>query len=264
MTIKRKITLAAGLASATALVALCLAQAPNAQAQAKGQGVTVSGALYGNLTADGWRANVNFQIGDELLPAVILDSGVDGKHWHKNAPASGAWSGNEHWVVTFYDPAVGTFELDAHYQASIGSAPGLATLHETGSIVNRTGRFKNATGQLSIQGPFTWQRWDRCPDRTSDSSSGSRRSMEPSKGCNRRRSRWKHRRARRCVGASGWASLKCSAGALSGGAPTSLNRCGCSPFLRPFTGSQKCERLGVLCGPFPFDEVKQSGVMNGY
>ncbi len=156
MNIRRKITVAAALASAAALVALLLAQSPSAQAQAMGQGVTVSGALYGNYDGVVWHANVNFQIGDELLPAVIVDSAVDGKHWHKNSPANGGWSGNEHWVVTFYDPAVASFELDAHYQASIGSAPGFATLHETGSIVNGTGRFAHASGQISIQGPFTW------------------------------------------------------------------------------------------------------------
>ncbi len=155
MTLKRKITLAAGIVCAATLLGLCLAQIPNAQAAAKGLNLTVSGTLYGNLAADGWRANVNFLIGNELLPATILDQGVEGKHWHDNSPASGGWSGNEHWVVTFYDPQVGGFELDAHYQASPSSAPGLFTLHETGSIVNGTGRFARASGQISIQGPFT-------------------------------------------------------------------------------------------------------------
>ncbi len=90
-------------------------------------------------------------VNDEVLSATIIDRGIEGKRSHENK--GGGWSGTELWSVTLEDGS--TFQLQATYNASASSAPGLFTLHETGKIVKGTGRFQNASGELTIQGPFT-------------------------------------------------------------------------------------------------------------
>ncbi len=157
MSIKRKLTMLAFLTSAAIIGLLSLDPARNAQAQANSGAIALTGWLSGRLDVDpenpnarAWIAEAAFLINDQLLSATIIDRAVEGPRSHSNE--AGGWSGTELWSVTLQDGS--TFELEATYNASPTSAPGLFTLHETGKIVNGTGRFQNASGELTIQGPF--------------------------------------------------------------------------------------------------------------
>ncbi len=148
MKVRSKFGLVIGLAS---LVLGC----PGTWAQSQGPGLSVSGSLFGRLDVDpanparrAWIAEATFSFGDEVLKASIIDRGVTRSAFSP----SGTWSGTELWTVTFADGS--TFQFESSYQVSAGSAPGFYVLHETGSIINGTGRFQNASGQLSVQGPF--------------------------------------------------------------------------------------------------------------
>ncbi len=157
MNIKRKFTLLAFLTSAAVVGMLSLNPAEKAQAQPNSGAIPLTGWLSGRLDVDpqnpnarAWIAEAAFSINDEVLSATIIDRAVAGGRSHVNN--GGGWSGTELWSVTFQDGS--TFEVEATYNASPSSAPGLYTLHETGKLVNGTGRFQNASGELSIQGPF--------------------------------------------------------------------------------------------------------------
>ncbi len=136
------------------LVSVVLA-APGTWAQSKPAGLSVSGSLYGQLDLDPsnparrvWIAKATFRVGDEVLSANIIDRTVTRSAMNP----SGTWSGAELWIVSFADGS--TFQFESSYQVSAGSAPGMYFLHETGSIINGTGRFQNASGELTVQGPF--------------------------------------------------------------------------------------------------------------
>ncbi len=157
MKTKIRLTIATLAASSVIAGTLLLGTAHEAQAQANSGAIPITGWLSGRLSVDpdnpnarAWIAEAGFLIGDEVLSATIIDRAVEGKRNHVNN--GGGWSGSELWSVTFEDGS--TFELEATYNASAASAPGLFALHETGKIVNGTGRFQNASGELSIQGPF--------------------------------------------------------------------------------------------------------------
>ncbi len=145
------------LTSATIVGMLALAPTRNAQAQANANAIPLTGWLSGRLDVDpenpsgrAWIAEAAFSINDEVLSATIIDRAVPGDRSHVNN--AGGWSGTELWSVTLADGS--TFQVEATYNASPTSAPGLFTLHETGKLVNGTGRFENASGELTIQGPF--------------------------------------------------------------------------------------------------------------
>ncbi len=157
MTVRRKFTLVAFLTSAAVLGMLSLDPVRNAQAQAKSGAVPLTGWVSGRLDVDpanpdalAWIAEAEFSVNDEVLSATIIDRGIEGKRNHMNN--GGGWCGTELWSVTLEDGS--TFQLEATYNASATSASGLFTLHETGKIVNGTGRFQNASGELTVQGPF--------------------------------------------------------------------------------------------------------------
>ncbi len=157
MTIRHKSTMLAILTSAAVVGMLSPDPACNAQAQARSGGLPLTGWIFGRYDIDpadpnalAWIAEASFSINGEVLSATVIDRGVDGKRGHENM--GGGWSGTELWSVTLEDGS--TFQLEATYNASPSSAPGLFTLHETGKIVNGTGRFQDASGHLTIQGPF--------------------------------------------------------------------------------------------------------------
>jgi hypothetical protein len=150
MTIRRKLTVAAFVTSTAAAVALLLSPAPKAQAQGQGRGVTISGTIYGTLGlapegVPAWIGHAVVSFGNQ--PPVISDF-VD-----RNTSAAfkkNGISGTEIISLEFTD---GSFDIVGRFEVSAGSTPALFFLHETGTIANGKGKYANASGQVSIQGP---------------------------------------------------------------------------------------------------------------
>ena len=152
MTVKCKITIAALVTSAAIAVTLLLAPAHRALAQAKTTGVLVSGIIYGQFGFDDngelhWlgHASVSF---DKKPPvfAKIVD---------KNIGGDGNNYSHEQITFTFIDGS-GSFDVLGRFTANAGSTPGLYYLHEEGSIANGTGKYANASGKVTLQGPYVW------------------------------------------------------------------------------------------------------------
>ncbi len=150
MKIGHKLTVAALVTSTVAAVALFLSPAPKAQAQGQGRGVTLSGTIYGSLDFGypGGPAWVGYALVSfdkrEPLTATFVDKG-----WHEFKP-NGGMMGGETIKLTFDG---GTLEILGRFESNVGSTPGLAYLHETGSLANGTGAFTGVSGQVTIQGP---------------------------------------------------------------------------------------------------------------
>lgn len=150
MTIRRKLTVAALVTSTAAAVALFLSPAPTAQAQGQGRSLTVSGTIYGilGLAPEGvpaWIGHV--MVSFDHQPPVIA------KFVDRNTSVAfkkNGLSGTETISLQFTD---GSFDILGRFEVSAGSTPNLFVLHETGSIANGKGKYANASGQVSIQGP---------------------------------------------------------------------------------------------------------------
>ncbi len=150
MTIRRKLTVAALVTFTVAAVALFLSLAPKAQAQGQGRSLTLSGTIYGSLdfAYPGGPAWVGYALISFDKQAPLKATFVD-KGWHEFKP-NGGMIGGETIKLTFDG---GTFEILGRFESNMGSTPGMAYLHETGSVANGTGAFTGVSGQVTIQGP---------------------------------------------------------------------------------------------------------------
>jgi len=78
-------------------------------------------------------------------------------------PVSGtAIYGTEAITLTFPDGS-GTVEIQAQYDGIPAATPGLYTLHEVGTFANGTGKWANASGQVTVTGPFVLPHSDIAP-----------------------------------------------------------------------------------------------------
>jgi hypothetical protein len=146
MTIRRKLTVAALITSAAAAVALFLSPVPKAQAQGQGHSVTLSGTIYGSLdfVQGAWVGHVRLSFDNQdAVTATFIDSN------DSMVPGKNGIDGTETILVDFGEGH--SFKILGRF-ASNALTPGLFSFHETGAIAYGTGKYANASGQVSIQG----------------------------------------------------------------------------------------------------------------
>jgi hypothetical protein len=135
------------LSVAVLTIGMLILLAPPAQAQ--GHCVPLSGTMYLWLT-DTWHGVADFTIGRNLLHANFLSvntSFFDG---------GDVWQGTENWTLDFGKGNkihVKVHFVTQHMTDAVSSA-GVYDIVEVGPFTNGRGVFKNAYGNMSIQGPF--------------------------------------------------------------------------------------------------------------
>jgi hypothetical protein len=118
-------------------------------AQAQGDCVPFSGTIYFWYT-DAWHGVGDFTIGRNIHHADVLSvntSFFDGGN---------VWRGTEQWTLDFGIGDTIQLKMDfvtEHMNDAVASS-GVFHLIEVGIFANGTGVFKNAYGNLSVQGPF--------------------------------------------------------------------------------------------------------------
>lgn len=117
-------------------------------------GVSVKATIYGvfDYTFEGTGAWVGYclvALGDmPVKRATFVD-----RNTSFDQRSNGAIYGTETISLRFEDGS-GTFDIEARFEGTPSSTPGLYQLHETGSIANGTGDYSHASGHVSVQGPF--------------------------------------------------------------------------------------------------------------
>jgi len=143
----------------TALVGMWLL---SGAVQAVGVSLPVSGTVYGayDYTFEGkgaWVGHAILSVDGTLVTADMADRNLT--HGRRD---NGAIYGTEAITLTFADGS-GTVEIQAQYDGIPAATPGLYTLHEVGTFANGTGKWANASGQVTITGPFVLPHSDMAP-----------------------------------------------------------------------------------------------------
>jgi hypothetical protein len=111
----------------------------------------LSGTIYGAFSyeQEAWVGHAILQFNDgDPLKATFID-----RNTSLGMRKNGAIDGTETITLEFSDGS-GTFEILGQFSGTPGSTPSLYMLHETGTIANGTGRYRNLSGHVSLQGPF--------------------------------------------------------------------------------------------------------------
>lgn len=127
---------------------------PQRGVQAQARGVQVSGTIYGafdyNFEGKGaWVGHALLSFGGKPpVAATFVDRNTS--FGQKN---DGAIYGTETISLNFTDGS-GTFEVLADFNGSPAATANLYNLSETGTIGNGTGKYAQASGHVTVHGPF--------------------------------------------------------------------------------------------------------------
>lgn len=141
----------------TFVVAADGALAPTTAAQ--GDCVSLSGTIAGEFIrggpqGNGWYAKAYLSFGrdDTVIVADLFDRNNGRKQHPSLNDPSGNFAGDE--ILTFSIDAETSLVVDAHFIGVAGSTPYAYAFNEVGKIVEGTGWFGGATGNVSIHGSF--------------------------------------------------------------------------------------------------------------
>jgi hypothetical protein len=120
---------------------------------AVGNSLQVSGTIYGtyDYTFEGTGAWVGYAV--LAVDGKVATAEMADRNLTHGSRGDGSIYGTEAVTLTFVDGS-GTVEIHSQYDGIPASTPGLYTLHEVGTFANGTGKWANASGQVTVTGPF--------------------------------------------------------------------------------------------------------------
>jgi hypothetical protein len=118
------------------------------------QAVQISATIYGsfdyNFEGTGaWVGHALVSFADK--PAKVAT--FADRNTSFNQRKNGTIYGTETISLRFTDGS-GTFDIPARFEGTPGATPGLYALQEVGSIANGTGKYSQASGYVTVHGPF--------------------------------------------------------------------------------------------------------------
>jgi hypothetical protein len=135
------------LIALSALALGVVAAVPKAGAQ--DQCVPFGGTIYG-WHSDAWYGVGDFTVGKNVMHATIADPNTG------FTPMGDVWLGAEEATFTFAngDKITAMTDFITEHMTNLGDPNAVFHVNETGYFAKGTGRFKNAWGHFSLQGPF--------------------------------------------------------------------------------------------------------------